>query len=381
MRIGILTTPPYTNYGNILQAYALQTILERMGHKVEIFHPNRKLRKLSWKVRPFVYAKRAIRKYLLRRKNVRIFEENWWDTVASPTTEQFTWKFINDNLHLRRIDNLKNIHPDDYDAIVVGSDQIWRPCYFNVNFKSSITGAYLGFTKGWELRRIAYAPSFGTEEWEYSENETEQCAELLKLFDAVSVREKSAVEICREKFGVEATFVLDPTLLLSAADYIDLFEKSHTPKSCGNLLCYILDDTMEKTHLVELISQAKQLTSFKVNVSPITRYGIPEEHIHPSVEQWIRGFYDAEYVVTDSFHACVFSIIFRKQFTVYGNERLGMARIHSLLSLFGLENRLIYNSGQYQELPPIDYNAVTMRLREMQKISMDFLRSALSCQY
>ncbi len=376
MRIGILTLPLHTNYGGILQAYALQTVLERMGHTVEVFQHERP-RTLSWKRKPFAYAKRLVKKYVLQQKHVHIREEEWWNTVAKPVISQFTQRFIDRNIHLRPIDTFSEIRPTDYDAIVVGSDQVWRSIYFKPMFETSIENAYLGFAEGWNLKRVAYAPSFGTDNWEYTAEETVNCGRLLKLFDAVSVREQSAVAICRENFGVDALHVLDPTMLLSAADYIRLFEQEHTPKSCGNLLCYVLDATPEKQQLIETIAGEKNLIPFKVNSLVENRHAPVEQRVQPPIEQWLRGFHDADFVVTDSFHACAFSIIFRKQFVVYGNEGRGMARFHSLLSLFGLEDRLVYNLKQYRELPPIDYTTVEKRLVEMQYHSMSFLQSGL----
>ena len=236
MKIGILTLPLHTNYGGILQAYALQTVLERMGHEVCLIEKKRKPFRLPlWKA-PLVYGKRVLKN--LAGHPYPIFYEQKVNR-EEPITRQNTDLFIKRYIKRRIVNDFSELKESDFDAIVVGSDQIWRPKYFNGN----IEDAYLKFAEGWNIKRIAYAASFGTDEWEYTAAQTKECARLLKQFDAVSVREASGVDLCRKHFGVEARHVLDPTMLLTAEDYIRLFETAGTPKSPGTLLCYILDET------------------------------------------------------------------------------------------------------------------------------------------
>lgn len=339
MKIGILTLPLHTNYGGILQAYALQTVMERMGHEVVVLSNKRKYSLPLWRL-PLSYTKRLIKKYILGRKDTRIFAEQL-QQKEYVTISQYTQKFINTYIHICNVESFKNLKSTDFDAIVVGSDQVWRPKYFTSLFKSKIENAFLSFAREWNIKRISYAASFGTEDWEYTAVDTALCGELLKQFDVVTVREDSAVRLCKEKLGVDALHVLDPTMLLSKEDYIKLFDVANTPKSSGNLLTYILDDTPEKTDVINKISKEKGLIPFRVNSEAKGPHASVEERIQPPVEAWLRGFYDAEFVVTDSFHACVFSIIFGKPFIVIGNKDRGMARFESLLKMFGLEDCLI----------------------------------------
>ena len=97
----------------------------------------------------------------------------------------------------------------------------------------------------------------------------------------------------------------------------------------------------------------------------------------PPLEDWLKAFDEAEYVINDSFHACVFSILFHKQFTVIGNKTRGMSRFQSLLKMFGLEDRLITDPKEYRELSDIDYNRVDQILSEKREESLSFLRKAL----
>lgn len=112
---------------------------------------------------------------------------------------------------------------------------------------------------------MAYAASFGTSEWEYTVGQTERCRELLRKFDVVSVREESAVELCRKFFGVNASHVLDPTILLDVQDYVDLVKRADIPKSKGTLLCYILDETESTTDLISRLASETGLVPFRGN--------------------------------------------------------------------------------------------------------------------
>ncbi len=339
MRIAILTLPLHTNYGGILQAYALQTVLERMGHDVCLIEKRQKpLRLPLWKA-PLFYGKRILKN--LTGHPFPIFYEQKVNR-EKPIIQQHTDQFVRKYIKRRIVNSFSEIKETDFDAIVVGSDQIWRPKYF-----LNIEHAYLDFTEGWNIRRIAYAASFGTNEWEYNKRQTRECGRLLQNFDAVSVREKSGIDLCRNHFNVQATHVLDPTMLLEAGDYIKLFEAESTPKSPGTLLNYILDETPEKMALIEKIAKDKGLIPFRVNSKVEDINALLPERIQPSVEQWLRGFYDAEFIVTDSFHACVFSILFNKPFLVYGNKKRGLSRFKSLLERIGLLDHLIVNVNDY----------------------------------
>lgn len=370
MRIGILTLPLHTNYGGILQAYALQSVLERMGHEVVVFDRPYKY-KISFLKKIIAYPKRFICKYVFRKKSVIVKIEQHAthvNCVKRKNTQPFIDKYIN-RLEITDFDTLNS---EDFDAIVVGSDQIWRPKY-----NPKIENAFLDFAKEWKIKRIAYAPSFGVDFWEYNDEQTEICKELLKMFDAVSVREQSAVEQCQKYLNHNAEWVLDPTMLLNSEDYIKLFKEENTSHSDGNLLDYILDRDDKKVALICEIATQTGTKSFRLN-SRVEDYSAPlEERVQPAVEKWLRGFYDAKYVVTDSFHACVFSILFRKQFYVVANKERGMSRIDSLLGYFGLTERIIDKASDCIELSNIDYDAVYDRLNVMREKSMKFLINVL----
>ena len=329
MRIGILTLPLHTNYGGILQAYALQTVLERMGHEVVVFDTPNRMPLPPLKNIPKCFLKRIVKKLLGR--NQKIFYEYYQNNKVIPVVSQNTQRFINSYIHRKEIRNFKELDGDSYDAIVVGSDQVWRPLYFVPGWRwQEIENAFLSFTSKWKIKRLSYAASFGTKEWEYTNEQTLKCKSLLQVFDAISVRENDGVTLCKEYFDIDPVHVLDPTMLLNEADYSIFFQKGNTPMSKGTLLNYILDLNENKKTLIRDVANLKKMIAFSVNNSYENDETKPlNERIKPSVEIWLRGFYDAEFVITDSFHACVFSILFKKQFVVVGNKERGLSRIES----------------------------------------------------
>jgi hypothetical protein len=374
MKIGIFTLPLHTNYGGILQAYALQTVLEREGHHVEVIdvEPPASNRWLM----PLHFLKRLLVKIFFRRGYIFAEQRNKEDQKI---IRRYTGEFISRYIHQRLFRTLYDITTDDYDAIVVGSDQIWRKPYFLGVISKNVADEFLAFTDGWNLKRLAYAASFGVDYCEYTEAEILEMSKCAKTFDAISVREDSGVKLCKDVLGVEAKHVLDPTMLLDRSDYIKLIETSGIGKSRGDLFAYVLDSTTGKKDLVNRVAADKKLIPFEVhNPKVYDTYSEAEERVQPPVEEWLRAFYDAEFVVTDSFHACAFSIIFGKPFIAVGNAERGMARFQSLLKMFNLESHLLLNINDY--CSDADYSVSEdseQRLVEFREYSMNFIRSSL----
>ncbi len=372
MKVGIITLPCYTNFGGILQAYALSHVLQGMGYDTEVVYIKRRWHLPLWK-KPFAYAKRAIKKYVLRRPAWVFYEkkaEKEWPVVI-----QNSFKFVEKHTPYRVYESYFSIKEGDYDAFVVGSDQVWRPEYFKSSSEGNdIREAYLSFARKWNVRRVAYAASFGVDHWEYNEKQTEVCAGLAKLFDAIGVREESGVGLCRQHLNVDARHVLDPTMLLGRKDYEALIDDTSTPHK-GEILNYILDWDEGKKNFIGEAERALGKHSFRAN-SRIEEFWAPlEERIQPSVESWLQSFRDADMVITDSFHACAFSIIFNKPFYVLGNKERGLARIHSLLSMFNLEDRIVSADCKMNLSAPIDWDAVNARRQELIADAMNFLKT------
>lgn len=373
MRIGILTLPLHTNYGGILQAYALQTVLERMGHEVKVINkpmPHASLPVWKW---PYSFPKRIIKKYVLR-EHVGIFQERHFNQYINALRHN-TQAFIDKNIHQRILTELDEIKEDELDAFVVGSDQIWRSVYFHLHW-TFLPDAFLDFTKGWNVKRVSYAASFGRDDIkEYTNDEIAIIKEDIKMFDAVSVREQSGIDICK-LLGVKAKCLIDPTMLLKAEDYKSLLGKTDTTED--SILCsYVLDPNPEIDNFKNQLAEQKRLHIVETNSKIDDPHATLKERIQPPVENWLLTFERASFVITDSFHACVFSILFHKQFIVVGNKERGMARFNSLLSIFGLGNRMIYDPSKYKNIPNIDYNKVDAILDAKRKDAYDYLNKNL----
>ena len=340
MKIGILTQPLHTNYGGLLQAFALQKYLRDMGHEVLTVDYTRKPR--AW-LAPYRLARRCVAKFVLRR-NVALFPK-----LIPQGAGKFTRRFIEENIRTTKKifapARERDFAEYEFEAFVVGSDQTWRPAYsphmptFFLDFLGTDTGT----------RRVAYASSFGKDEWEFTPEMTKICEPLAKRFHAISVREDSGVELCKEYLGVSAEHVIDPTMLLSKEDYCEIVTRDEARGflekrvSEKHLFAYVLDEVPEKKSLT--LDIAKQIGLSVEEIMPKREALLSGNANYPPVSAWLRGFRDAEFVVTDSFHGCVFSIIFNKPFIAIGNAGRGMSRFHSLLKMFGLENRLLLLDG------------------------------------
>lgn len=377
MNIAIITLPLHTNYGGLLQAYALKYKLEQQGHKVDVIDLKDKMPAPKGLKAPFIYLRRMASAIF---KGTEVFREKRYAREL-PVVAANTSKFVDKYISPRMVNEYKDINEGEYDAFVVGSDQVWRPLYFR-----NIEDAFLSFAEGWDVKRIAYAASFGTDRLEYEYTQLEACGKLLEQFDAVSVREDSAVQMCEEWLDYEgAVHVADPVMLLDASELAELAKRageSEGHPAAGRILTYILDPSKEKSAAVDFISRVSSAQVYDASVNPYARELPLSERVVPSVEKWIAGFAEADFVVTDSFHGCVLSILMHKKFLAVGNSRRGMARLSSLLDMFGLDGRLVHgidpeDDGEYF-LSDIDWEAVDEKLKAFKEHSEKFLADALA---
>lgn len=377
MKIAIITLPLHTNYGGILQAYALKRYLESVGHSVDVVDRRCKIvLPPKWKM-PLIYLKRTLLNLKSLGKGPEIFREKRI-LREFPYVSAEVGRFVGREISPRVVGDYSEIGIGEYDAFIVGSDQVWRPKYFG-----NIEDAFLSFTKGWNVKRIAYSASFGTDQLEYSYEQLDRCSLLLKRFDAVSVREAGAVEICDEWFDREdAVHVLDPVMLLQAEDYRRIASDSAIRSCRGKVLSYILDADRSKLAVLERVKGWLGTGEHNAVVQD-RRPDIPlKDRVVPPMEQWLSCFADAGFVVTDSFHGCVLSILMHKPFLALGNVNRGMSRIQSLLEDFGLEDRMVQgidpdDDGEYY-LSGIDWERIDERLEELRSRSAGYLQSALN---
>ena len=338
MKIGILTQPLLHNYGGILQNYALQKTLKDMGHEV-------------WTIdRGFYFPgyrkyasiiKRLLLKPINRNAPIRVWPTKKEEEIIRQHIKTFIKNNIRTTEKITSTKKLVQLHQKyAFDAYIVGSDQVWRPRY-----SPCLTNYFLDFVESERnVKKIAYAASFGVDDWEFTEEQTRECARLAKQFDTISVREDSAVELCKKYLNVDAVHLLDPTLLLNKEDYLALINSVNTTPSNGDLFVYILDKDEKKTHIVNEVAKQKNLTPFELLPKQFlieANKNEIEKCIYPPIEQWLRSFLDAKFIITDSFHGTIFSIMFEKPFIVIGNKKRGLSRFNSLLEMFRLEERMI----------------------------------------
>jgi hypothetical protein len=385
MKIGILTQPLKNNYGGLLQAYALQLTLKRMGHEVWII--NRVAPKITLLRKLGSIIKQVILRYIFLRKT-KTFSLRFIKDIKSEDLliiSQHTREFIKDHVQpvtepIYTNRKLRQIAKQGYDAFIVGSDQVWR-----LNYSPDIFNFFLDFAINYKhIKRIAYGASFGLDEWHYPGKITGRCKKLIEKFDAVSVREHSAVDLCKLYFNIEARLVIDPTLLLTKEDYLDLIKDGSSIKVKVGLYYYILDMNDDSKALIDLISDYSKLDPY--TVSPTEKRQKGKEFninncIYPPVPKWLEGFSKAEFIITDSFHGCIFSILFNVPFLVIGNRNRGLTRIESLLETFNLSARLVSpidGMNIKNIMTPIDWGKINEVISSEKNQSMAFLRESLN---
>ena len=367
MKIGIITQPLHTNYGGLIQNYALQQTLKHLGHE-PITLDQRNTSSPQWRIiasyiKTFLlkligkggnrlYPKQMDREKKHIRQHTNLFIERYiTHTEPFKHTKEFRSYTISHQL----------------DALIVGSDQVWRPIY-----NQNVLCSFLNFAKGLNLTRLAYAASFGVDFWEFNKYETRHAKELICKFKAISVREHSGIDLCRTFLGCDAVHVLDPTMLLDKEDYMQLVEKENEPISNGNLFTYILDESEEKELIIKKVAS-------DLDLQPFATMPKHQTDAFPPLTQWLRAFMDSKFVVCDSFHGAVFSIIFNKPFLIIGNKERGMTRFNSLLDTFELNNRMIDNIVNVHSIvnSPIDWEKVNQIRCEMKNYSIQFLKNNL----
>lgn len=370
-KIAILTQPLHINYGGTLQAYALQKVLKDMCFDVETINYRTKksstFRKLLSTIKQVLEGTNKFQFTTVELKKIRLLHNNF---IASN---------INTSSEINTLQELKKYFCNkSFDAVIVGSDQVWR-----VDYSPRIESYFLDFLyEDKKIKKISYAASFGLDKWDFSQNLTNKLIKYIKEFDALSVREDSAVKLSKENLDVGVDHVLDPTLLLEHDDYIKLFNEEKS-ENTGKIFSYILDEN--KIKIIQKISEhlggkkvfKKQPIKKSKNeffVADLTDYQ------YPSIESWLKAFNDATFIVTDSFHGTVFSIIFNKQFISIKNKERGNSRFESLLKIFELEDRLIDDNEKCIEeiiSKKINYDKINLRLNTLREYSKTWLLKSL----
>lgn len=369
MKIGILTFPLNYNYGNLLQAYALIAYLKRYEKDVELIDKRKSRKSVTNKIKYLV-------KWCLSYCPLKFIHEKRQNIIIHKGFDLFIDEYLLPKT--QTIYNKKQLVEvalkKKYNAIFVGSDQVWRVDYI----KDDIYIYFLDFAPSY-TNKIAYAASFGTDVWQFDEEQTKKISQLAERFNYISVREDSAIGLCRDYLNIDVLHLIDPTLLLDVKHYYSLIDEIDLMDIPPNIFQYFLEINDMKLEIVNLLNSYFHLPicEFSPNRMVFDKKRIKScKPIH----LWLKGISQSDFVVTDSFHGTVFAILFNKPFLTLGNEKRGLTRIHSLLKMFGLENRLIccpdldIKDFAQESIPWSHINDI---LREKRKDAETFIMNAL----
>lgn len=351
MKIGILTFHWGTNYGGVLQSFALQETLKKMGHTVEIIN-----------FAPLSHRDKLLQCLRLRSpsKTFKLFIERLKEKKFKPFRK----------LHLncgKRYYSLAELEkdPPELDVYISGSDQVWSP------FIALGVGKpyYLPFGVP-TVKRISYAASLGS--LEFPKEILNKVKPYLDRFDGISVREVSSVKILKDAGYENVELMPDPALLLEKSDLEKLLKNKKSTKKDEFCLYYILQENQD------VINQLFNYSKKKGNISVISTKELKNSMI--GIEEWLMNIKDSKFIVTNSFHGVIFSILFEKQFVVtpiIGKWSVMNDRIFTLLEKFNLSNRLIdiYDEVLFDNVikSKINWAEKQIILKEIREEALSFL--------
>lgn len=271
------------------------------------------------------------------------------------------------------------------DSFVVGSDQVWNWwCNKDIGF-----GYYFLNFVNKDHRKVAYAPSFGSDWTSYPDHTRIRVSYWLSRFDAVSVREKSGVQICERDFNRKADWVMDPVFLCDIASYEEAVALSKRVETEPYLFAYILDVTEEKFNAVKQAAKAKGL-SYRIAIDGLGNKAELNKQLgndpniitNLRIEDWLYYIKNASFVIADSFHGFCFSIIFKKQVIAFVNAHRGKARFDTISEAAGLEEYVVESVDDIAKRglleKEIDYTQVDAKLAPLLDFSRNWLKKALT---
>ncbi|QXE01061.1 polysaccharide pyruvyl transferase family protein [Terribacillus sp. DMT04] len=373
-KIGIITINDYKNYGNRLQNYASQEVLKSLGYFPETIVNSQKKKEVIGNQTESLSSK--LKKLTIRRVAGKINNKLKYNYVykkkKSKYSQQketnfksFTNKYIRESQYTISEESYHE-KLGEFDCFVVGSDQVWNP-----NYRSGSSIDFLTFAPA--QKRVSYAASFGISNIpvEYSGLYTKWLAD----FSALSVREEAGAKIIKELTGREATVLIDPTLMLSKQEWINISSSPSNKPKGRYILTYFLGEKNKsvKEHLKKLSKK------HNLKIYNLADLNDRESYIQ-SPSEFINLINDATLVVTDSFHGCVFSIILESPFIVYernsGSTNSMNSRIETLLTKFSLRSRMAANCKE-EHIFEMNYSDIKVTLEEEKQKALEFLGNSL----
>jgi len=376
-----------TNYGGILQAYALQKTIESLGFECVVLDYQRNINDITQ------VTNSKIQRLIGKVTNIRSIGDiinigflpirKYWARsyeAGIRTRKQKFSAFITNNMKVSEYFDNRTIHltQNDYDVFICGSDQIWRPTTFDPNF-------FLDFIDQ-DKQRISYAASLGVNA--LSKKEKDIFTPLVNKLDAISVREKSATPIISDLTKKEVVRVLDPTLLLDRDFWITkLLTENKSYQEEEYIFSYQISDNNANRDLVKKAGKLLRMKTVTIpglyKIQPYDFCYADTNMVDASPEDFLSLIAHSKCVITDSFHACVFSILFGKKFIALerntNSDRLSMSsRIYDLLELFSIPDRLLIKPDQLEKLLNSDVNLQVDNWKQLKSFSKDFLSKNIS---
>lgn len=269
------------------------------------------------------------------------------------------------------------------DTYIVGSDVLW---YYDA-FISSGYFFLLDFASA-DKKKISYATSFGNTAGFFPDNELVKAKILMNRFDHIGVRELEGVEVCSNRFNIQATQVLDPVFICDKSNWVNLAKLALRKTKKKFLFAYMLDPTLEKAELLkwtsrelglELICITDKQFDYQNKASILQNYGLLD---NATIEELIYHMMNAEFVITDSYHGLCFSIIFERAFLTIVNRTRGASRFETLASLFNIGDRMVENLCIIKEnlhlYKQMDYNKIKESIKKEIVRSREWLDNALN---
>ena len=370
-KIGLMTFHAAHNYGSVLQAFATQQIIKKLGYESEIINYRLKNQRMYYNR---LYTTKFGLKHFLHQ--IIRFSEHRKRCIRAQKFEKFiAEKLKKTDQEFTTFSELKS-SVSDYPVLISGSDQVWN-LHCTAEFKTeppeSILGYYLVFGSD-DAKRIAFSSSFGS----MRPQEVGAFRDYLARYDALSVREASGVKILKELLDKEVENTLDPTLMLNSEEWSKLtFWERPSDKY---IFVYTLSRYKSVQHLLKLISEFARKSGLKVICSaPFSLVHVSGIQACPDCgpQDFLTYIKNAELVITDSFHGTAFSINMETPFYVIqsGRDR----RKLQLLEKLGLESRILYSVEELRNVRDYacDFNDSQERLALERKKTLLYLENAL----
>lgn len=343
MKIGILTYWwASDNYGQLLQCYALQKYLRDLGHDAFIIRYNYNNEDIRYKVSFIKRAFRALNPVISYKhfKN-KILLKKTKSASQIRKFDDFRSKYILLSAEFyQKYENLKAT-PPEADAYIVGSDQVWNFSFADFESVKPVVHAYMLDFGDKNVKRLSYAASWGVSA--ISEELRNEIIPLIKNFDYVAVREQKGLDLCSQCGVDNAEWVCDPTLLLEADTYRKLYKENEIRKPKGKyIFVYMLSNKNDfDINAVYRFARKRNLDVIFVSGNYMANR---KEQFFATIPEWLYLIDNAEYVISNSFHCAIFSLLFGKQFGIVkliGIHEGMNTRLDSLFDLFGIPARYI----------------------------------------